>query len=143
MKDNTFKIFALALALLLIAIFSAKAEDWAFSSYTKNYGVEVHGTFGEVSGVIPWSSEATANKDFDAMSIVLKCAKNGRFANEFDTIYEGAVFVQLLNMYGYPKNRLLNIAYTYKFGSNAVRYMNVLCIWTAPDKARVAIFYNY
>lgn len=142
MKDGTFKIFTLALALLLIALFSAKAEDWTFSSYTKDYGVEVHGNFGEVSGVIPWSSEATANKDFDDMSIVLKCAKNGRFARDFDTIYEGAVFAQLLNMYGYPKNRLLNIAYTYKFG-NTVKYMNVLCIWTAPDKARVAIFYNH
>lgn len=142
MKDRTFKIFVLALALLFIAIYSAKAEDWAFSSYTKDYGVEVHGTFGEPSGVISWSSEATANKDFDDLSIVLKHAKNGRFAWGFDTIYEGAVFAQLLNMYGYPKNRLLNIAYTYKLG-NAVKYMNVLCIWTAPDKARVAIFYNY
>lgn len=142
MKDRTFKIFVLALALLFIALFSAKAENWDFSSYTKDYGVKVQGTFGEPSGVISWSSEATANKDFDDMSIVLKCAKNGRFAKDFDTIYEGAVFAQLLNMYGYPKNRLLNIAYTYKFG-NAVKYMNVLCIWTAPDKARVAIFYNY
>lgn len=137
------KKFILVLVSLIGLITFATAEDWDFSSYTKDYGIEVHGNFGEVSGVIPWSNEASANEDFDSLSTVLKHAKNGRFAIDFDTIYEGAVFAQLLNMYGYPKKRLLNITYTYKFGDNAPRYMNVLCIWTAPDKARVAIFYNY
>lgn len=144
MKKETFKVIAIGLALLFIGIFSAKAENWDFSLRANNgFGTEVHGTFEEVSSVISWSSEATADKDFDAMCIALKNAKNGRLARDFDTIYEGAVFCSLLNMYGFPKNRLLNIAYTYKFGNNTVKHMNVICIWTAPDRARVAIFYNY
>lgn len=83
MKDRTFKIFVLALALLLIALFSAKAEDYVY------YNIGTEGKYLTIDLDNPQPIE-TAEELFKTLSI-LDCT-----LTVYDEIAMDETFVSIL-----------------------------------------------